>query len=50
MTFKVGNVVRLKSGGAQMTISKLFKSPEGHEMVQCTGSIKTEGAPGRICD
>jgi uncharacterized protein YodC (DUF2158 family) len=36
MTFKVGDVVRLKSGGAQMTISKLFKSPEGHEMVQCT--------------
>jgi uncharacterized protein YodC (DUF2158 family) len=28
--------LRLKSGGAQMTISKLFKSPEGHEMVQCT--------------
>jgi uncharacterized protein YodC (DUF2158 family) len=36
MTFKVGDVVRLKSGGAQMTISKLFKSPERHEMVQCT--------------
>ena len=36
MTFKVGDAVRLKSGGAQMTISKLFKSPEGHEMVQCT--------------
>jgi len=35
MTFKVGDAVRLKSGGAQMTISKLFKSQEGHEMVQC---------------
>ena len=35
MTFKVGDVVRLKSGGAQTTISKLFKSQEGHEMVQC---------------
>jgi uncharacterized protein YodC (DUF2158 family) len=36
MAFKVGDAVRLKSGGAQMTVSKLFKSPEGHEMVQCT--------------
>ena len=27
---------RLKAGGAQMTVSKLFKSPEGREMVQCT--------------
>ena len=36
MTFKVGDVVRLKSGGAAMTVSKLFKSPEGREMVQCT--------------
>ena len=26
----------LKAGGAQMTVSKLFKSPEGREMVQCT--------------
>jgi uncharacterized protein YodC (DUF2158 family) len=34
--FKVGDVVRLKSGGALMTVSKLFKSPEGREMVQCT--------------
>ena len=33
MAFKVGDVVRLKSGGALMTVSKLFKSPEG---VQCT--------------
>jgi uncharacterized protein YodC (DUF2158 family) len=36
MVFKVGDVVQLKSGGAQMTVSKLFKSPEGREMVQCT--------------
>ena len=36
MTFKVGDAVRLKAGGAQMTVSKLFKSPEGREMVQCT--------------
>ena len=36
MAFKVGDAVRLKAGGAQMTISKLFKSPEGREMVQCT--------------
>ena len=35
MIFKVGDVVRLKSGGAKMTVSKLFKSPEGREMVQC---------------
>src|SRR5262249_19736020 len=36
MVFKIGDVVRLKSGGAMMTVSKLFKSPEGREMVQCT--------------
>jgi uncharacterized protein YodC (DUF2158 family) len=36
MVLKVGDVVRLKSGGAIMTVSKLFKSPEGREMVQCT--------------
>ena len=36
MPFKVGDAVRLKAGGAQMTVSKLFKSPEGREMVQCT--------------
>jgi uncharacterized protein YodC (DUF2158 family) len=36
MTFKVGDVVRLKCGGARMTVSKLFKSREGREMVQCT--------------
>ena len=36
MAFKVGDVVRLKSGGAAMTVSKLFKSPEGRQMVQCT--------------
>jgi uncharacterized protein YodC (DUF2158 family) len=36
MVFKVGEVVRLKSGGAVMTVSKLFKSPEGREMAQCT--------------
>ena len=31
MVFKVGDVVQLKSGGARMTVSKLFKSPEGRE-------------------
>lgn len=36
MMFKVGDVVQLKSGGALMTVSKLFKSPEGREMAQCT--------------
>jgi uncharacterized protein YodC (DUF2158 family) len=36
MAFKVGDAVRLKSGGAQMIVAKLFKSPEGREMVQCT--------------
>jgi uncharacterized protein YodC (DUF2158 family) len=36
MVFKIGDVVRLKSGGALMTVSRLFKSPEGREMVQCT--------------
>jgi uncharacterized protein YodC (DUF2158 family) len=36
MVFKVGDVVRLKSRGALMTVFKLFKSPEGREMVQCT--------------
>jgi uncharacterized protein YodC (DUF2158 family) len=36
MAFKVGDVVQLKSGGARMTVSKLFKSSEGCEMVQCT--------------
>jgi uncharacterized protein YodC (DUF2158 family) len=36
MAIKVGDVVRLKAGGASMTVSKLFKSPEGREMVQCT--------------
>ena len=36
MAFKVGDVVRLKFGGTLMTVSKLFKSPEGREMVQCT--------------
>src|SRR6516162_11654533 len=36
MMFKVGDVVQLKSGGTLMTVSKLFKSPEGREMVQCT--------------
>jgi uncharacterized protein YodC (DUF2158 family) len=40
MAFKVGDVVRLRSGGAWMTISKFFKSPEGREMVQCTWSDK----------
>ena len=36
MPFEVGDAVRLKAGGAQMTVSKLFKSLEGREMVQCT--------------
>ncbi len=36
MPLKVGDVIRLKSGGALMTVSKLFRSPEGREMVQCT--------------
>ena len=36
MPFKVCDAVRLKAGGGQMTVSKLFKSPEGREMVQCT--------------
>ena len=36
MAFKVGDVVQLKSGGVRMTVSKLFKSSEGCEMVQCT--------------
>jgi len=36
MAFKVGDAVRSKSGGVQMTVSKLFESPEGREMVQCT--------------
>jgi uncharacterized protein YodC (DUF2158 family) len=36
MVFKIGDVVRLKSGGAVMTVSRLFKSSEGREMVQCT--------------
>jgi uncharacterized protein YodC (DUF2158 family) len=36
MALKIGDVVRLKAGGASMTVSKFFKSPEGREMVQCT--------------
>jgi len=36
MVFKVGDVIQLKSGGALMTVSKLFKSAEGREMAQCT--------------
>jgi uncharacterized protein YodC (DUF2158 family) len=36
MAIKVGDVVQLKSGSAQMIVSKLFKSPEGREMAQCT--------------
>jgi uncharacterized protein YodC (DUF2158 family) len=35
MAFKVGDIVQLKSGGALMTVSELFKSPEGREMAQC---------------
>jgi uncharacterized protein YodC (DUF2158 family) len=40
--FKVGDVVQLKSGGALMTVSKLFKSPEDREMAQCTWSDKKQ--------
>jgi uncharacterized protein YodC (DUF2158 family) len=40
MAFKVGDVVRLKCGGARMIVSKLFKSPDGREMVQRTWSDK----------
>ncbi len=36
MAFKVGDVVQLKCGGAQMMVSKFFKCPEGRKMVQCT--------------
>jgi len=37
MAFKVGDAVRLKAGGAQMTVSKLFSNlRKGREMVQCT--------------
>jgi uncharacterized protein YodC (DUF2158 family) len=36
MAFNGGDAVRLKAGGAQMTVSRLFKSPEGREIVQCT--------------
>src|SRR5262249_35135465 len=36
MVFKVGDVVQLKSGGARMTVFKLFKSPEGREVGPCT--------------
>ena len=36
MTFKVGDIVRLKFGATLMTVFKLFESPEGREMVQCT--------------
>ena len=44
MAFKVGDVVRLKSGGSSMTVSKLFKSPEGREMVSALGLIKNQGS------
>src|SRR5215470_14631384 len=51
MPFKVGDAVRLKAGGAQMTVSKLFKSPEGREMVQCTWfDKKSRVHRGRICN
>jgi hypothetical protein len=46
MAFKVGDAVRLKSGGAQMIVSKLFKSPEGREMYSALGSIKNQGNTG----
>jgi uncharacterized protein YodC (DUF2158 family) len=36
MVFKIGDAVQLKSGGAVMTVSKLFKSADGIEMAQCT--------------
>jgi uncharacterized protein YodC (DUF2158 family) len=34
--FKVGDVVRLKDGGAVMTVSKLFRDSERREMAECT--------------
>ena len=46
MAFKVGDAVRLKAGGAQMTVSKLFESPEGREMVQCTWFDKSQESTG----
>jgi uncharacterized protein YodC (DUF2158 family) len=42
MVFKVGDIVQLKSGGALMTVSELFKSPEDREMVQCTWCDKRQ--------
>jgi uncharacterized protein YodC (DUF2158 family) len=42
MVFKLGDVVQLKSGGALMTVSKLFKSPEDREMAQCTWCDKKQ--------
>ena len=43
MSFKVGDVVRLKAGGTSMTVSKIFKSAEGHDMVQCTWFDRRRG-------
>ena len=34
--FKIGDLVQLRDGGALLTVSELFKSPEGREMAQCT--------------
>ena len=42
MVFKVGDIVQLKSGGALMTVSELFKSPEDREMAQCTWCDKKQ--------
>jgi uncharacterized protein YodC (DUF2158 family) len=42
MAFKVGDAVRLKSGGAQMIVSKLFKSPEVVKWFSALGSIKNQ--------
>ena len=43
MAFKAGDVVRLKGGGTSMTVSGVFKSAEGREMVQCTWFDKPRG-------
>ncbi len=36
MTFSVGDIVQLKSGGPPMTVARLFKSLNGREMADCT--------------
>ena len=39
---KVGDIVQLKFGGALMTVSELFKSPDDREMAQCTWCDKKQ--------